>query len=427
MKILIGTDFSEQAQKAAQAGAALARRFGDEVVLAHVLEPPTTNILEIGADARIFEQALREAAERALTDKAAALRKDGLVVETALLQGEPDEALTNQACHLGARFVVLGSHGRRAPWRWFVGSVAERTCARSSRPVLIVREGEDGLGEWSGGRPLQVAAAIDLGGTADVEIDWVRQLRKAGPCDVTFIHVARPHAFALPNELLLGVVERELRQKIGALPGDGKLDVRIVPNANTDADSIAAYANAEGVDLLIVGTHQRHGIDRVAAGSVAREVVRAAHVPVVVVPASAAPAEHAEVPRMKIIVAATDLSNVSNRVVPYAYALAAPGSQVLLVHIIKPGTDDQPAVERKLRSLIPEDASMRGITTQTIVREAGDVPQAIVDIAERLDADAVVIGARERSQVAQILTGTTAERILRAPGLPLFVVRTRKA
>ena len=427
MKILIATDFSEQAEKAIRTGAALARRFGDEVVLAHVLEPPTTNILEIGADARIYERALREAADRSLAASAASVRATGLSVETILLEGAPDEALTKYAQQIEARLIALGSHGRRAPWRWFVGSVAERTEARADRPVLIIREGQEGIGEWSAKRALRVVVALDLGASADAAITWVRQLRKAGACDVTFIHVARPYGFALANEPLLGVVERELLSKVGELPGEGAVEVRIVPNANTDAESITGYANAEGADLLVVGTHQRHGIDLLAAGSVAREVVRAAQVPVLVVPVASKLGEQTLVPRIRTVVAATDLSSVSNRVVPYAYALAGPGSTVLLCHILKRGAEGQEAIERKLRTLVPDDAAMRGIVTQTIVREADDIPQAIVDIAERVEADAVVIGARERSQVAQALTGTMAERILRAPGLPLFVVRTRKA
>jgi nucleotide-binding universal stress UspA family protein len=41
-------------------------------------------------------------------------------------------------------------------------------------------------------------------------------------------------------------------------------------------------AIAEGVDLIVVGSHQRRGVDRLVMGSVSEQVVRTSPVPVVV-------------------------------------------------------------------------------------------------------------------------------------------------
>jgi len=139
-KILCGTDFSQQAERAARAAAALARRFGDGIVLAHVLEPQTTNILELAEDVRIYEHGVRETIEKALEKAAAPLRSLGVEVETVPLSGHPHDALTARARELGARMIVVGSHGRHAPWRWFVGSAADR-CVRSATLPTNQRQG----------------------------------------------------------------------------------------------------------------------------------------------------------------------------------------------------------------------------------------------------------------------------------------------
>lgn len=59
--------------------------------------------------------------------------------------------------------------------------------------------------------------------------------------------------------------------------------------ATTDAvrgppsDALVTYAREEGLDLIVMGTHGRSGLDRVLVGSVAEHVVRNAPVPVVTV------------------------------------------------------------------------------------------------------------------------------------------------
>ena len=46
------------------------------------------------------------------------------------------------------------------------------------------------------------------------------------------------------------------------------------------AEDILNYINAEGIDLVIIGTHGRKGLDRILFGSVAERVVKASSVPV---------------------------------------------------------------------------------------------------------------------------------------------------
>jgi len=49
------------------------------------------------------------------------------------------------------------------------------------------------------------------------------------------------------------------------------------------AEEILKYAQENSMDLIIMGTHGRKGIDRILFGSVAERVVKSAHVPVLTV------------------------------------------------------------------------------------------------------------------------------------------------
>ena len=51
----------------------------------------------------------------------------------------------------------------------------------------------------------------------------------------------------------------------------------------TPGKEIVEYAEAEGCDLIVMGTHGRGGIDRLLLGSVAQRVVRTSNVPVLTV------------------------------------------------------------------------------------------------------------------------------------------------
>lgn len=58
--------------------------------------------------------------------------------EVRVTEGSPVDTILAQAAD--ADLVVLGTHGRRGPSRWWLGSVAERVVRGASRPVLVTRD-----------------------------------------------------------------------------------------------------------------------------------------------------------------------------------------------------------------------------------------------------------------------------------------------
>ena len=58
--------------------------------------------------------------------------------DVRVVEGPPVETILAQAAD--ADLVVLGTHGRRGPSRWWLGSVAERVVRAAHVPVLVVRD-----------------------------------------------------------------------------------------------------------------------------------------------------------------------------------------------------------------------------------------------------------------------------------------------
>lgn len=63
----------------------------------------------------------------------------------------------------------------------------------------------------------------------------------------------------------------------------GVEQVEAISKTGTPAKAILDFADAAKIDLIVMGTHGRRGLDRVLLGSVSEEVVRLAKVPVMTV------------------------------------------------------------------------------------------------------------------------------------------------
>ena len=129
--IVVGTDFSESADRALRQAIRLASRFGANVACVHAYEDaPGTPLLE--------DRASSLAAQLEETIAASDARAKGVHVEAVLRRGPAWEKLFNVACERGAAFVVVGARGERQRSNQFLGSVASRLAAISTHMVLIV-------------------------------------------------------------------------------------------------------------------------------------------------------------------------------------------------------------------------------------------------------------------------------------------------
>src|SRR5262249_30574247 len=137
-------------------------------------------------------------------------------------------------------------------------------------------------------------------------------------------------------------LEPRLRSLVDGLPGQGSVRLEIQPAFGAPAANLALAADQLPHDLLIVGSHQRHGLARVLEGSVAASLAhRALQIPVVCVPVhrmTRTGSGPSAVPRVLTVLAPTDLSEVGNAAIPYAYALLrATGGVVEICHVHEHG------------------------------------------------------------------------------------------
>jgi nucleotide-binding universal stress UspA family protein len=138
--ILYPTDFSQASAKALSYACDLARTFGAELHVLHVVQdsfPPSWTADAYGCDLTGLRTALVRNATSELARIAAGT---GLRPLTACRVGRPCDEIVAYAREIGADLIVMGSHGHGPVAQFILGSVAERTVRHASCPVLTIKE-----------------------------------------------------------------------------------------------------------------------------------------------------------------------------------------------------------------------------------------------------------------------------------------------
>jgi nucleotide-binding universal stress UspA family protein len=139
-KVLCAVDFSSGARDALEDAADLARRFGAQLTLVHVLDAPRA----MGArpsvpPPELLEREARQLGRRLEGWRHEAERIAGAPVRTVIADGPPAAEIARLAESGDFDLVVTGTHGRHGVGRLLLGSVAERVVRDAPCPVLVAR------------------------------------------------------------------------------------------------------------------------------------------------------------------------------------------------------------------------------------------------------------------------------------------------
>ena len=428
--IVCATDLSPDSVAVVAKAAEFSRLLGLPLELFHVFDLPfSPDVLD-----DMIED-LRSSAEATIAGQAEPLRPRGIDVRTCVQFGVRDD-IVRHASAVGAALLVLGTHSRKGPSRFFLGSVAEHTIRAATCPVVVIPpSAQSHLGATPTGAPLEIVVGIDFSPASDAALAWLRELRRRAPCNVRLVHLyspAREHerlGFAPPmpfevNREVVDALARDLRTHVHAQVGsDFALHVR--PDWGGEEDPLAWEAETDNADLLVVGTSQTRR-------STALATVRGAHLPVVCVPRETSVAKPEPLAPVRTILALTDFSPSGNTAIAQAYRLLQPsGGEVVLAHVAQPdrlGLEPtrQEEIETCLLALVPPDIDGANIRTRTFVT-ADLVPgEAIIKAIRRFAPDLVVMASQGGTAAHPGNHGMTTEDVIWGSPKPVVVVPVTK-
>jgi len=441
MTIVAAVDFSPISARATAVAQHWARRLQLPLELVHVVSQPVGLPHELGTGLSVFSEALHSAGTKQLETLRAELAKDGLEVRTKVLFGDAEIELPEYAAASNAAMLVVGTHGRNGAARFFLGSTAERTVGHATVPVLVVPQAAtEGYTDGNKGDALEIVAALSVGAQGDAVRKWLKTLRERMPCNVTFLHafdsesehrrlgIEGPFDDLGDDPELLALLRRDLLP-LTNLPGKGTSSLVLRSDWGKGPDPLAWEGTADAADLLIIGVRRGR---RLGSHS-GTDTLRAATIPVLCIPSAPGEAEassHTAIPRLARVLVATDLSATGNRAVAHAYQMVrAGGGRVDILHVVEasdiPGglsPENEGKLTAELRKLVPSDAELRGIQTRVAIVNAHSAKDAILQAANRLRSDVIVLASHGRGGLTRTVLGSVADSIIREATRPVVVV-----
>lgn len=294
-RILVPSDFSESAALAHDLARLVAERFGAEWHVIHVTRDSSETAFLQG------DNSISKGGKRFV----GASGWLGLQVEKAPLQTIDDqkqtvsrpsvrklreapsaaEGILAYVAENTVDLVIMGTHGWTGPRHWILGSTAEEVVRRASCPVLTIRNGDVRLPEKQHRRLL---VAIDFSEPTRSLIGHAREMAAVSEAEVDLLHVIEePNAFRLFKvdkfRAVLPEIARRARDRLKKVaeetPGPN-VPLRYNVITGDPGREIVRFAEAQSSSGIMVGTHGRSGLRRLAVGSVAEHVMRTASCPV---------------------------------------------------------------------------------------------------------------------------------------------------
>ncbi len=280
---------------------------------------------------------------------------------------------------------------------------------------------------------------LDGSSRSAVALPLARTLAKATGGEIVLVRVI-PDDLLGADPMVRAEAENSLAQIAKELAGAGVHVTTIVQAGANPAADITATVRRQGADLVVMATHGRTGLRRAVLGSVAERVLaespvpvallrpgghRVTHVTTLLVPVDGSPGASVAlglaVPLARTTRARIVLLDVVGSVLQYAGLMAAGMAPVAP----DPAWDDEAlAAARSYVEGLSARLRKAGIEAEgrAVLGRAG---ATIVETANDVGADLIVMSTHALTGPARALLGSTADEVVREARRPVLLIRHR--
>ncbi|MGD8388426.1 MAG: universal stress protein [Desulfobacteraceae bacterium] len=288
-RILCTTDFSVCSGDTVPYAAAMAKEYGAELFVCHVVDlPPASSFGETLLDPEVYwADSLREAGERMET----LMQGVPVAWEPLVLGGSVAESVARIAEEKEVDLVVTATHGRSGLQRLFLGSVSEKLMRILPCPLLVTRSPEPETPRQVN-EPIRfdrILVGCDFSPDSELAFRHALSLAQEFQSEIHMAHVIEPQAYrdlthpsASSDEARSGLRD-ELEEKLYAMiPGEALnwCEPRTVLLAGQPYEELVKYAVLHKLDLMTLGFRGRGLVETLLVGSTTARVVRQAPCPV---------------------------------------------------------------------------------------------------------------------------------------------------
>ncbi|MBX0324681.1 universal stress protein [Halomicroarcula sp. F13] len=196
--------------------------------------------------------------------------------------------------------------------------------------------------------------------------------------------------------------------------------------------TIADYAGEYGMDLVVMPTHGRRGLERVLLGSVTERVLNAAPVPVLVVNPDGEAAYR--YPCQRVLVPTDGSQGAERALAEGVDVAAATGATLHVLHVVETGALGPDARSVVKDSELDEQAhAIVDAAVETAEAELDSVTGSVVygtphrrirKYVENEGIDLLVLGTQGRTNFSWYALGGVSSKLVRSSPVPLLTTRT---
>lgn len=273
-KILIPLDGSELAEKALPYAKSIAKLKNSNVILFAV-----SLTIFVDRRDRLFTSYLEVTAKE--------LNEVGIKATTATSYGDVAEEIVKYANNKKMDLIIMATHGYSGTKQWMFGSITQKVLYGTEIPVLLIKSKSPEVSvEFN-----RILLPVDGSSFSESTFPYVEELTKKTNKEILLLHICEPPivpsygsrpinpTWKKYRDDMWAEMEQQstsyLKKTTTALKKKGiKVKSRVVKaQTNEVAQTIMQISKEENIDLIVIATQGRAGVNRWVHGSVANRIV----------------------------------------------------------------------------------------------------------------------------------------------------------
>ena len=282
----------------------------------------------------------------------------------------------------------------------------------------------------------KILCPVDFFPASDAAMSYATRLALNYGAKLHLLHVVAPllrdaYEFQMGTVDVLQAAEEtailEMKKRELTVHNEG-VSVEIEVRLGDVYDEITRAIKVVRPELIVMGTHGRHGVERWFMGSTTEKLLR--HSPVPLVTISNAAEKPVSSAQFRRILVTTDFSEGSADALAYAFSVAEENeSRITLLHVLPDFSRDFTGmyredlvhgVQNKLNDFVPAEArTWCDVMTRV---EVGVPYQIILDMIHEEEIDLLVMNIHGKGMIDRVLIGSNAEPVVRAATCPVMLI-----
>jgi nucleotide-binding universal stress UspA family protein len=274
-RILVPTDFSDQARNAFEVAVAIAQKTGAAIKLLHVVDMPYSSYLfsatgdRVGGDGmeQVYMMKLLEATKHRMAELERAVPHQGVEVVQEVDADNVISKIRRVIRDDKVDLVVMGSKGASGMDEFLIGSNTEKVVRTAECPVLTVK------GRLPHFEIRNIVLPSDFKREIGTAVEKFKYFQHVFGAKLHLVYINTPGAFESTSNLRLRMQTAAERYGLQNFTTN-------VYNDTIEENGILHFAEEIKADLVMMATHGRTGLSHLLSGSIAEDLVNHSDIPV---------------------------------------------------------------------------------------------------------------------------------------------------